>query len=308
MVPGAVLYFLVILIWTLLVFAGISYISYRKQHQEVDDHLSRHITPRNVLKKESRRERLHSWLDRLAPIGRKIEILSDPVELEDALVKAGYPFHLTVDRVQGAKIIGILMGVLLWYGYYKLGLPSQAFMMVLLVFGGYMAPIYTLRFLAKRRQEEIRYELPDFLDMMSITLQAGMGLDDALIYYVETNPKGPLSEEVSRMLQEIQFGVQREYAYRSLLKRTTSTELEALIQSLIQAHNLGTPISQTFTQQAEEMRRMRIEQAKELAGKAAPKISLVSGLVIAPSIMLLLLGTIVYSYFLSPNSTIQRLF
>lgn len=306
--PGAGLFLLVIIIWMCLLFAGISYVSYRKKHQDVDESLSRKITPRNIMKKQSKREFLHSWMDRFAPFGSKIDLLSDPVDLEDTLVKAGYPFGLTVNRIQGAKILGTLVGLFIGLLYYNLGLGYAPVFMMFFIFAGYLAPIYGLRFLAKRRQEEIRYELPDFLDMMSITLQAGMGLDDALTYYVETNPKGPLSEEISRLLQEIRFGVQREYAYRSLLKRTTSAELEALIQSLIQAHNLGTPIADTFAEQADEMRTMRIEQAKEVAGKAAPKISLVSGLVIAPSIMLLILGVIVYSYFLSPNSPIQKLF
>lgn len=306
--PAAGLLLLVIIIWTCLLFAGIFYVSYREQYQDMDRNLSKKITPRNIMKKQSRRELLHSWMDRLSPFGSKIDLLSDPMDLEDTLVKAGYPFGLTVERIQGAKILGTLAGLFIGLVYYNLGLGFAPFMMVFFIVAGYLAPIYTLRFLAKRRQEEIRYELPDFLDMMSITLQAGMGLDDALTYYVETNPKGPLSEEISRLLQEIRFGVQREFAYRSLLKRTTSAELEALIQSLIQAHNLGTPIADTFAEQADEMRKMRTEQAKEVAGKAAPKISLVSGLVIAPSIMFLILGVIVYSYFLSPNSPIQKLF
>ncbi|MFD1408321.1 type II secretion system F family protein [Kroppenstedtia eburnea] len=248
----------------------------------------------------SKTDLLHHWMDRFAPTGEKIEILSDPVELEDDLVKSGYPYGLTVKRIQGAKILGTCVGVGSGFLYWFIGMPFAPVIAIFLPFLGYMAPIYGIKFLAKRRQQQIRYELPDFLDMMSITLQAGMGLDEAFSYYVQTN-KGPLSEEFARLNQEIQFGVQRETAYRSLIRRTDSSELEALIQSLIQAHNLGTPIARTFAQQAEEMRRMRAEQAKEAAGKAAPKISLVSGLVIAPSIMLLMLGAIVYSYFIERN-------
>ena len=174
------------------------------------------------------------------------------------------------------------------------------------LFGGYMSPIWLVRRLAKRRQERIRREIPDFLDIMSITLQAGMSLDAALNHYVQTF-SGPLSEEFARMNREIRFGVQRESAYRALMQRTTSPELEALLQSLIQAHNLGTPVSDIFMQQAEEIRRMRAEKAKEAAGKAAPKISLVSGLVIGPSIMFLLFGAFVMKYFIGENSVFRNM-
>ncbi|QKG83160.1 type II secretion system F family protein [Kroppenstedtia pulmonis] len=295
------IFMMVIGTWFCLLFAGISYYVYRMEKQQVLINLDERIPPWKVMKQtRSKTDFLHHWMDQLAPTGEKIEILSDPVALEDYLVKAGHPYGLTVQRIHGAKILGLFLGFGFGFVYWFIGFPFAPIMLIFSPFIGYMFPIYSIQWLAKKRQEEIRYELPDFLDMMSITLQAGMGLEQALSYYVETS-KGPLSEEFARLNQEIQFGVQREEAYRSLLRRTTSSELEALIQSLIQAHNLGTPIARTFAQQAEEMRRMRSEQAKEVAGKAAPKISLVSGLVIAPSIMLLMLGAIVYSYFIKQN-------
>ncbi|GGA51954.1 hypothetical protein GCM10007416_26320 [Kroppenstedtia guangzhouensis] len=295
------IFLLVIGTWFCLFFAAVSYYIYRMEQKRILINLDERIPPWKVMKQSrSKTDFLHHWMDQLAPTGEKIEILSDPVDLEDHLVKAGHPYGLTVKRLQGAKLLGTIMGLAFGLLYWLIGLPFAPIMLVFSPFIGYMVPIYGIQWIAKRRQDQIRYELPDFLDMMSITLQAGMGLDQALNYYVETS-EGPLSEEFARLNQEIQFGVQREMAYRSLLKRTTSTELEALIQSMIQAYNLGTPIAKTFAQQAEEMRRMRSEQAKEAAGKASPKISLVSGFIIAPSIMLLMLGAIVYSYFIKQS-------
>lgn len=303
-----VLMLLTVGIWFCLLCAGISYYSYRMEAQKVTLNLEEKIPPWKYMKnKSSNTPLLHRWMDQMAPIGEKINVLSDPMDFEDYLIKSGYPYQLTVSRLQGAKILGLIGGFIFGLLYYRIGLPLSVLILIFSPFFGYMSPIIWIRMKAKSRQEEIRYELPDFLDMMSITLQAGMGLDNALAYYVDTN-KGPLSEELNRLLQEIRFGVQRETAYRSLLSRTTSSELEALIQSLIQAHNLGTPIAQTFAQQSEEMRKMRTEQAKEAAGKAAPKISVVTGLIIAPSIVLLILGAIVYSNFISENSPIQGVF
>ena len=265
------IFILVLGIWFCLLFAATSYYSYRMEQRRIQINLDERIPPWKVMKQtRSKTDLLHHWMDRFAPTGEKIEILSDPVELEDDLVKSGYPYGLTVRRIQGAKILGTFAGVGIGFLYWFIGMPFAPVIVIFLPFLGYMAPIYGVKFLAKRRQEQIRYELPDFLDMMSITLQASMGLDEAFAYYVQTN-KGPLSEELARLNQEIQFGVQRETAYRSLIRRTDSAELEALIQSLIQAHNLGTPIAKTFAQQAEEMRRMRAEQARKRQERQPPK-------------------------------------
>lgn len=289
------LYLLIFMIWGCLIFAAISFYTYSKESEEVRANLDQFIPPWKVMRrKTSSRAIIHKWMDDLAPTGKKIQILSDQDEMEHVLVKAGYPYQLSVYRLHGAKLLGLIAGMMLAVLFNLIGLPFAQISLVILPIAGYLFPIQLVRYLAKKRQEEIQLELPDFLDMMSITLQAGMAMDDAMAYYTETT-RGPLGEELNRMLQEIKFGVQRETAYRGLIKRTDSPELEALIMSLIQAHNLGTPIAHTFTQQAVEMRRMRSEKAKEAAGKASPKISLVSGLIIAPSIMLLMLGAIIYN-------------
>ncbi|GGE21572.1 hypothetical protein GCM10011571_24570 [Marinithermofilum abyssi] len=272
-----------------------SYVSYRKQEEEIRNHLEQDKVAQVKKKSLDQLSFILKWSDKFAPIGEKIHLLSEPLELEDHLIKAGYPYNLSVRDIQGLKVFGALSGLAIFFPYYLMGLPLGAFLFVTFFIGGYLAPILWIRYLAKKRQAEIRYELPDFLDMMSITLQAGMGLDEALKYYVQTS-RGPLSEEIDRLNQEISFGVQRETAYRALLKRTSSPELEGLIQSLIQAHNLGTPISETFAQQAEEMRRMRSEQAKEAAGKAGPQITVVSSIVIAPSILVVIIGVMILQF------------
>ena len=295
----------VLISWILLVLAAWSYVNYRSQQQMVAERIARSIDlPRQYTPSRSWGESISKWFDTFASTGESIELLSDPPELEEYLIKAGYPYRVTVRRLQGAKVVGALIG--LGWGVLNLlmKMPLAQFTLVFSPLAGYLAPIFGIRYLAKKRQEEIRYELPDFLDMMSITLQAGMGLDTALNYYSETT-KGPLSEEINRMNQEILFGVQREVAYRSLIDRTDSPELETLIQSMIQAHNLGTPISQTFAQQADEMRKMRAEQAKEKAGKSEPKISAVGGLIIAPSIMLLIFGAFALKYFIAEDGSFQ---
>lgn len=302
----AAIFFTVLLSWVALLFAGTSYVTYRREKQIIEQKIDEQVMfyHEDSIPKQGWRQKIKEWIDRLSPVGEKIELLSDPQELELYLIQAGHPFGWRVKHLQGAKMVGGLFGLIFGFLYIFLGLPYGNIFIILFVFGGYLSPIWYVKQKAKKRQEKIRYDLPDYLDMMSITLKAGMGMDDAMGYYVDTT-KGPLSEELNRLLQEIRFGVQREVAYRSLINRVDSPELEALIQALIQAHNLGTPVAQTFAQQAEEMRRMRSEQAKEKAGKAAPKISLVGGLVIAPSIVILIFGMVIIKNFLGPDSPIQ---
>lgn len=289
---------LVISIWLCLLFAGFSYYSYVVDRKQVEQKLDYYIPPWRVMKEEKRYDRLWSWIDRFAPMGENVSILSDPVEIEDLLTKSGYPYGLNLRRVHGAKILGAIIGFGTGFFYSFLGLPFGPVMFPTLIILGYLSPILLLRIKAKRRQEQLRLDLPNFLDMMSITLQAGMGLDEAIVYYIQTN-QGPLTEELARFNQETRFGVQRESAYRSLIARTESPELEILVQTLIQAHNLGTSVAKAFTEQADDMRKMRAEQAKEKAGKATPKVSIVTGVVIFPSILILIGMYIIYTNFIS---------
>lgn len=303
------IYALVGIAWLFFILAAWMYVKYRDLQEQAYHRIGEQMGVASVVETEGDgwKQMLVRWCDRFASTGKNIELLSDPDELKDDLIKAGHPYGLTVDRLQGAKVVFALGGTIFGLLYFLIGLPLAPFAVAFGPLLGYLFPIYTVKFKAQKRQEEIQYELPDFMDMMSITLQAGMALDTALDYYVSTN-QGPLSEEIARMNQEISFGVQRETAYRALIERTESTELEALIQSMIQAHNLGTPISETFSLQAMEMRNMRAEKAKEQAGKSEPKISAVAGLVITPSIMLLVFGAFILKFFFAEDSPFKSLF
>lgn len=301
---------IVIAAWLCAFMAAFMYVKYREKQGEVNQRIEEQAGGSLAALERSSNDGWHEllvrWFDQFSSSGKSIELLSDPEELKEYLVKAGHPYGLTVDRLQGAKVVFALAGAIFGLLYFLIGLPLAAFGLAFGPLIGYMFPLFGIKMMAKRRQEEIQYQLPDFLDMMSITLKAGMSLDNALQYYVTTN-KGPLSEEIARMNQELSFGVQRETAYRSLIDRTDSPELEALVQSMIQAHNLGTPISETFAQQAIEMRTMRAERAKEQAGKSEPKISAVAGLVITPSIMILIFGAFVLKFFFTDDSPFKGL-
>ena len=176
-IPGLILFCVIAGILRVCI-AGWSFIRYRSREQEVKEYLEEDHELVLRTKKEERNwlHTFHDWFDKLAPTGAKIDLFSEPEELEKFLIEAGHPYGLTVDRLQGAKIVGALGGLGVAFIYFILGLPLAPLGLVFIPLFGYAFPLFGIRVLAKRRQAEIQYELPDFLDMMSITLQAGMGL------------------------------------------------------------------------------------------------------------------------------------
>jgi len=245
-------------------------------------------------------KKIFKYGDDFSDLGQRINFFSESHEVEDWLQKAGYPFDLSVERFQGIKIFLTIFGFLAGFVLLILGFPFSQYAMIFLPIAGYLGTILLLKNKAKSRQEKLRYDLPDFLDTVSVTLQAGVGLDQALreiVVYFD----GPLHEEFSRFNQEIDLGVPREQAYRGLLKRNDNQEFQMLIKSLIQGMRLGVPIATTFKLQADEMRRLRKEQIKEKAAKASPKITLITTFLVAPTAILMIGGLVLLNTLFGEN-------
>lgn len=261
---------------------------------------------RKIGRKEKLVTKMFSFADDFSDIGQRVNFFSEKEEIEAYLKKAGNPFELTVERFQGLKIFFLVLGFFIGIASIVLRLPLAQFSIFLLPVGGYFGPIIWLRLKAKERQELLSYQLPDFLDTMSVTLQAGVGLDQAMrdiVPYFE----GPIKEEFGRFIQEIDVGVTRDQAYHSLLKRNDSKEFQFLIKSLIQGERLGVPVSKTFKFQAEEMRKIKKEKIKEKAAKASPKVTLITTFLVMPSAFILIGGLMILNMF-NQNSSIFDLF
>ncbi|AIE58776.1 type II secretion system F family protein [Bacillus methanolicus] len=305
---------IVIIICLSLIFLALSlrsFYNYLILKEELEEEIKEKTFIYNVFeKKVTRKDKVISkmlhYADDFSAIGQRINFYSENQDVQKLLMQAGFPYQLTVERFQGLKIFLTVVGLIIGGISLVLRLPFAEIAVILFPFAGYMGAILWLKQKAKNRQEELSFQLPDFLDTMSVTLQAGVGLDQALrdiVPYFE----GPIKDEFGRFIQETDVGVPRAEAYRSLLDRNDSREFQMLIKSLIQGERLGVPISRTFKQQAEEMRKIKKEKIKEQAAKASPKVTLITTFIVMPSALILIGGLMVINMF-NDNRNLFNLF
>ncbi len=154
---------------------------------------------------------------------------------------------------------------------------------------GFFGPDAWLTRKVDDRRKAMQRALPDILDLLVISVEAGLGFDAALSRVVQTVP-GPLSEEFFRMLQETRVGVARRQAMRHLTERTDVDELRSFILAMIQAEAFGVAIARVLRVQADEMRVKRRQRAQEKAFAAPVKLVFPLVFCIFPSLFIILLG------------------
>jgi tight adherence protein C len=161
--------------------------------------------------------------------------------------------------------------------------------LILMVPVSYIFPDYYLKSKTAKRQEGIRKSLPNALDLLTISVEAGLGFDMAL-YKVAENIKGTLGEEFKRVIKEMEIGLSRKEALRNLTKRTDVTDLNTFILSIIQADIFGISIGKVLRIQAGEMRIKRRQAAEEKGMKAPVKLVFPTILFLLPALMIIVLG------------------
>ncbi|MBO8165502.1 MAG: type II secretion system F family protein [Brevibacillus sp.] len=234
------------------------------------------------------------WLaGRLSVVGNRLPLFVDRDEVARRIALAGHPHGLTVSSFLGLRFVSVLGG--LAFGNVLSLIGWGGVTQLLLLLAGLFGPSLWLHMKAKRRQERIAVDLPDFLDTMSVTLQAGIPLEPALKQVVQSLD-GPLSEELTRLQQELDLGVPRDKAYVRLMNRNNCAELETLVAALLQGSKLGVPIAQTFQVMADEMRGARMARIKERAARVGPKVTLVTSFLILPGVVLSVMGLLVLHF------------
>ncbi len=230
------------------------------------------------------------------------------------LMVAGYPLGLGAREFYGLNLLFTFLSIWLAFSFVRGGLakpaptprvgsalvasPAEAAprldlnraggaILVLLI--GTRLPKMWLRSRVRRRQKAIRRNLPDALDMLSVCAEAGLGFDQSL-QRVSDHWKTPLGLEFARVVQEMNMGLSRAEALRSLAARIDVAELSSFIAVIIQSDEMGMSITDVLRAQAEQMRVERRHRAQEEARKAPLKMLFPMLLLIFPAIMAVVLG------------------
>jgi tight adherence protein C len=173
------------------------------------------------------------------------------------------------------------------------GSPGNAWLLVPVVaLGGFIAPVMLLRRRAKNRQDAFWKALPDSLDLLTTCVEAGLSLDFAFQRVAERQ-KGPVGEEIGRMLREKALGQTRKEALSAMAERVDLPDVNVFVHSVIQAETLGTSIAQVLRVQARQLRIRRRQRAEQVARQAAPKMVFPLVFFVLPSLFIVILGPII---------------
>jgi tight adherence protein C len=212
-------------------------------------------------------------------------------ELDPRMVKAGFrrPEAVTVFSAARIILIVVLVGSVYFTGIYK---NNPVLFFVLAGVAGFMLPDIWLGQRVKARQQRLRLALPDALDLLVVCMEAGLGLDQALLYVSQelkiAHPE--LCEEFDLVNAEVHVGKTRMDALRSLATRTGVDDLQALIATLIQTDRFGTSVAQSLRVHADELRTKRRQRAEEMAAKTTVKMVFPLVFFIFPALFVVILG------------------
>jgi len=238
---------------------------------------------------------LRPLVNRLSGSMARVTSTSFSQSTEKRLALAGNPGELRVADWLGVKAVGTIVGlglaVLLFVfpGLITVGVPINFLLLLVGAYLGYTLPEFWLGGRIRKRQKMILLQIPDALDLLTISVRAGLGFDGALGKVVE-KLKGPLTEEFRRALAEIRVGKARREALRDIVPRTEVPALTNFIGAVIQAEQLGVSISKVLQVQSEQLRIERRQRAEEMAAKAPIKMLFPLVGCIFPSLFIIILG------------------
>jgi tight adherence protein C len=181
---------------------------------------------------------------------------------------------------------GALLGLVIWV---SLGSTAGFMLLLALAAVGYIAPGYFVGTRARKRRDEVQADLPDALDLLAVSVEAGLGFDAAISKLIE-HMEGPLIDEFGLALSEMRVGEARQDALKKLSLRVDSPELSAFVRAIIQADQLGISLGRILRVQAVDSRLKRQAAAEEKAMKAPIKMLFPTVMFIFPAMFIVVLG------------------
>ena len=231
-------------------------------------------------------------MSNITSLGRRLTPADQVGRIRRRLDLAGNPAGWDVDRVVSLKVLmslvavclSVLVSVLLDVGLLR-GLAAVAVAGLL----GWFGPSLIVYQMAYNRSAQILKDLPDALDLLTISVEAGLGFDAALAQ-VARNTDGPLAAEFFRVLQEMQIGTGRMDALRGLGERTDVGDLQSFVAAMVQADSYGVPVANVLRVQSDEIRLKRSQRAEEAAQKVPVKILVPLIFGVMPALFVVIIG------------------
>jgi tight adherence protein C len=229
---------------------------------------------------------------RASKLAKRLSGADAPERIRVKLDIAGNPIGWTVERVQAGKVIGaiaLFMISLAFTTVLGMGFTIKILVVVGATVVGWLGPNLYLYQKTYDRSNRMRRDLPDAIDLMTISVESGLAFD-AAVQQVAKNTEGPLADEFSRVLREMQIGKGRAEALRSLADRTNVDDLKGFVTSMVQADSFGIPIANVLRIQSSEMRIKRRQLAEEKAQKVPVKITVPLIFCILPCLFIAVMG------------------
>lgn len=205
--------------------------------------------------------------------------------LQKRIDEAGRPGGLTVD--------GFIERVAMWVVIVSplvvlLLAMAQPLLALLTLTVPVLIPLGSLAGEQRRRRERIDRDLPDFLDILAVTVSAGVNFRAALVRVAERF-KGPLADEVTFTIEQIANGLPMRDAFQDMRGRSASESVGQFVSALLQSQELGAPLAESLNQIAADMRRESAQRQRRAAAKTAPRVSLVTSTVLLPGAMIFII-------------------
>jgi len=237
---------------------------------------------------EKQKERMQEML---ASVGKLISSKTQSSQSQLMLARAGFRSPEVRLRINGIRILLpiVLVAIVFFSGLYRWN-PILVFALTALA--GYLLPEMWLLRRIRVRQKRLRHAMPDSLDLLVICVEAGLGLDQALLRVSEELhiTHRELSDELQLVTTEMRLGKSRMEAMRDLARRTGLEDIKALVAMLVQTERFGTSIAQSLRVYSDDLRMKRRQRAEEAAAKISVKMVPVLVLFIFPAMMVVTLG------------------
>ncbi|MBF4769015.1 type II secretion system F family protein [Nocardioides agariphilus] len=229
--------------------------------------------------------------NRFTGLGRRLSGADSAERIRHKLDLAGNPPGWTVDRVMSGKVVGAMAGLVggVLFSFMLGGPLTKVIVVAGVTLAGFFSPTFYLYQRAYDRSARLLRELPDAIDLLTISVESGLGFDAAL-QQVAHNTEGPLADEFSRVLREMQIGSSRSESLRALADRTNVGELRSFVGSMVQADAFGIPIANVLRVQSSEMRVKRRQRAEEKAQQVPVKMTIPLIFCILPSLFIVIMG------------------